>query len=60
MSVLKLLFILYTRNMLSKLCKIKRNFPKSRKNTHFNTNNNQFFISQNLTRINASLAYQGS
>ena len=46
--------------MLSKLCTIKINLPKSRKHTHFNTNNNQSFISQNLTRMNVSLAYQGS
>ena len=44
--------------MLSKLCIIKRNFPKSRKKYTFNPNNNPFFISENLTRMNESLEYQ--
>ena len=44
--------------MLSNLCIIKINFSKSRKNT-FNPNSNPFFISENLTRMNESLAYQG-
>ena len=52
--------------MLSKLCIIKRNCPKSKnkKKTNkqkdtFNPNNNLFLISENLTRMNESLACQG-
>ena len=45
--------------MLSKLGIIKTNFPKSRKKYTFNPSNNPFFISENLTRMNESLAYQG-
>ena len=37
---------------------LNRNFPKSKKYT-FNPNNNLFFLSENLTRMNESLAYQG-
>ena len=58
LAALKPLFVLLTGNMLSKLCIIKRNFPKSEKYT-FNPNNNRFFISENLTRMNESLVYQG-
>ena len=55
LAALKQLFVLLIGNMLSKLCIIKRNIPKSKKYT-FNPNNNPFFISKNLTRMNESLA----
>ena len=53
--------------MLGKFCIIKRNFPKSKKKQQqnktkkntFNPNNNPFFISENLTRMNEPLVYQG-
>ena len=37
----------------------KKNFPKSKKKYTFNPNNNLFFISEKLTRMNESLAFQG-
>ena len=43
--------------MLSKLCIIKRNFPKSRKGTHLTLTITPF-NRKNLTRMNESLPYQ--
>ena len=37
----------------------KKKLSQNHKNYSFNTNNNPFFISGNLTRMNESLAYQG-
>ena len=37
----------------------KKRLNQNNKNYSFNTNNNAFFISENLTRMNESLAYQG-
>ena len=38
----------------------KKKLSQKHKNYSFNTNNNPFFISENLTRMNKSLAYQGN
>ena len=38
----------------------KKKLSEKHKNYSFNTNNNPFFISENLTRMNKSLAYQGN
>ena len=45
--------------MLRKPFLTKRSYLKNHKNYSFNTNNNTLFISENLTRMNESLAYQG-
>ena len=37
----------------------KKKLSQNHKNYSFNTNNNPLFISENLTRMNESLAYQG-
>ena len=37
----------------------KKELSQNHKNYSFNTNNNPLFISENLTRMNESLAYQG-
>ena len=37
----------------------KKKLSQNHKNYSFSTNNNPFFISENLTRMNESLAYQG-
>ena len=37
----------------------KKKLPQVKKKYTFNPNNNLFFISENLTRMNESLAYQG-
>ena len=38
----------------------KKKLSQNHKNYSFNTNNNCFFISENLTKMNKSLAYQGN